>query len=983
MTTISQTIPSYTGGISEQPDHLKAPGTVNDAVNVVPDLTYGLFKRLGAKRVTALPLTISSNESKWFHYYRNEKEGTFIGQIDSTGAVKMWRTKTFVDGNTTYAAGSEVPVVYSTAGTGATETSIKEYLDKDTGTVDHHSQCLQTLTLNDTTFVLNRKVATASGSATASSAPDTYYAYVELKKTENGRQYGLDIGGSGQSNESITSATKVRVTRTGPSSMDNNTGNQGHCPGVGTRVFQLGGLTSGDAPAYNSASIGKNLYFRLTTTGQQGVVGGGDDSEVNDRGDYTCTYTHKIDLYHGGSAWTKDQETTEYTLKGGTYKTTVEAIETHTADVLTNTSTAGGNASLGYAPGFVRPDPTPFDQDTATSAQTILGGLKTHIEYNNNFTATIIGNGLYITSTAAFTVRVLESDLMRVITDSTNDVSNLPTQCKNDYRVLVSNSQASQEDDYYLKFEGTGGYDGPGKWVETTKGGIKNTIDPTTMPHTIKRTAVNQFTVGQFTDSDDESAWTDRYVGDNVTNPKPSFITTNASGPRYISQLSFFRNRLVLLSGSNISLSAPNDLGNFWRETALIVGPNDGISINTSQETPANLTNAIEINAGLVLFSQNEQFLLSTDDSILNPDTAKTSHLSSYYNNKYAGPISLGTTLGFIDDSGRNSRFMEMGQIQAGTEPFVYEHSKVVPRLMDNDLDIFQVSRDNSIIFIGKAGSDTVYGYRWYQVGEQRLLSSWFKWKFAKPIRYFFVTDDSFYFVDQNTDTSVNPTKTFLQRINFIASDEDLSTTQDSTVYDMHLDNWVSKDGGTYTSTTNTTAFSASTWLPYTEAGVNNAKLVMVDSTGRYAECTIAENDEDWTVPGDWTSGTRYVGYLYDMEVDFPKLYPSKAVGNKTVSDINASLVLHRLKLALGRVGVYESTLNRTGKDAYTELYESTPADAYEAGNVPYLLEEIRTIPVYDKNTNTTLTVKSSHPSPATIRSLAWEGDYTTKYRRV
>ena len=34
MTAISQTIPSYTGGISEQPDHLKAPGTVNDAVNV-------------------------------------------------------------------------------------------------------------------------------------------------------------------------------------------------------------------------------------------------------------------------------------------------------------------------------------------------------------------------------------------------------------------------------------------------------------------------------------------------------------------------------------------------------------------------------------------------------------------------------------------------------------------------------------------------------------------------------------------------------------------------------------------------------------------------------------------------------------------------------------------------------------------------------------------------------------------------------------
>ena len=169
MTAISQTIPSYTGGISEQPDHLKTPGTVNDAVNVVPDLTYGLFKRLGAKRVNTLPLTIASGDSKWFHYYRNTEEGTFIGQIALDGSIKMWRTKDFTSGGSTYTAGSEVPVVYGTGG----ETAIKEYLDEDgTATGMHGKKNIQTLTINDTTFILNRKVATASGSATASTGPD-------------------------------------------------------------------------------------------------------------------------------------------------------------------------------------------------------------------------------------------------------------------------------------------------------------------------------------------------------------------------------------------------------------------------------------------------------------------------------------------------------------------------------------------------------------------------------------------------------------------------------------------------------------------------------------------------------------------------------------------------------------------------------------------------------------------------------------------
>ena len=44
MATITQTIPNYALGISEQPDEQKLPGQVRDAVNVVPDITDGLTK---------------------------------------------------------------------------------------------------------------------------------------------------------------------------------------------------------------------------------------------------------------------------------------------------------------------------------------------------------------------------------------------------------------------------------------------------------------------------------------------------------------------------------------------------------------------------------------------------------------------------------------------------------------------------------------------------------------------------------------------------------------------------------------------------------------------------------------------------------------------------------------------------------------------------------------------------------------------------
>ena len=39
MPSVTQTIPSYTGGLSQQPDELKVPGQVKKAQNVLPDVT--------------------------------------------------------------------------------------------------------------------------------------------------------------------------------------------------------------------------------------------------------------------------------------------------------------------------------------------------------------------------------------------------------------------------------------------------------------------------------------------------------------------------------------------------------------------------------------------------------------------------------------------------------------------------------------------------------------------------------------------------------------------------------------------------------------------------------------------------------------------------------------------------------------------------------------------------------------------------------
>ena len=91
MASITQTIPNYTGGISQQPDEFKIPGQVVEAKNVLPDVVGGLQKRPGGKLIGSLSdgSLNSATNGRWFHYYRDEGE-QYIGQISRAGVVRIW-----------------------------------------------------------------------------------------------------------------------------------------------------------------------------------------------------------------------------------------------------------------------------------------------------------------------------------------------------------------------------------------------------------------------------------------------------------------------------------------------------------------------------------------------------------------------------------------------------------------------------------------------------------------------------------------------------------------------------------------------------------------------------------------------------------------------------------------------------------------------------------------------------------------------------
>ena len=1058
MTSITQQIPNYVGGISQQPDELKVPGQVRVAKNVLPDVTHGLLKRPGG-RLIGNELSPYSGDSKWFHYYRDENE-QYIGQIQlSSGEIKMWKC----------ADGTSCTVNYESS----QATDLKNYLKQTNtgGTITDAD--IQTLTLNDYTYLTNRnKPAAMAATVETVRQPE---AYIELKKVAYASQYSVNLFAN-TNLTTVTTATRIKVelekssnnycasdgamgdyterltssyvTRCDDTAGDNR---DAYAPNVGTRIFSIDdGESLTDRGPWNpstdhtyiidvkdsggnSVNRGKDLYFRITTTGQSVPFTSGSDTT------YQARYTTTSDLLYGGQGWLKDDYFYVW-MKNAYYKVTIEEI-----------STSKVQADLG----LIRPEPTSFDTKTTVTAESILGAIRTDIVATGNFTdANVqqIGNGIYITRpSGTFNISTPVGDLLNVLAGSVKDVADLPKQCKHGYVVKVANSEA-EEDDYYVKFIGNNDRDGDGVWEECPEPGVKTTLDAATLPIQLVRQADGTFTVSQI-------AWDDRQVGDTTTVPEPSFIG------KTINKMLFFRNRLVMLSDENVIMSRPGDFYNFWPKSAITFTASDNIDISCSSEYPAIVYDGLQVNSGLVLFTKNQQFMLTTDSDVLSPLTAKINALSTYNFNFESNPISLGTTIAFLDNAGKFTRFFEMQAVLREGEPNVLEQSKNISKLFPKDIDLVANSRENGTIFFGVKGTNKLYGFRYYQTGERRVQQAWFEWELSGTIEHIAMLDDALYAVVKNTGYT-------MQKFSLKLDDNSHTIVEDET-YRVHLDNSKSFNGskvsyvedGDYTKVDHTAAdFSSSgqlyavavstgsdkefnglvskvttfddqgttkvkipgNWKTYdiaatkfltdsaTRAGntvtitytshpfkVGDALQLIFEGSaitdGNYTVASIAEGGNSFTVT-DSASGTVssavdveikstqtpatdiVIGYAFDMEVEFPTLYVTQQEGERFKSDIQSSLVLHRIKMSLGPTGVYDTTLKRIGKPDYTETFESVMADVYTANTVGIDKEQVVTLPVYEKNTNLTFTLKSTHPTPSTLYSINWEGDYSKRY---
>ena len=360
------------------------------------------------------------------------------------------------------------------------------------------------------------------------------------------------------------------------------------------------------------------------------------------------------------------------------------------------------------------------DNTNANNADTgrIANELAVLISANANYVAQSNGSILKIDRVDGNDFTITGSDGLggrglQVIYKSVDSITDLPTQAYQDAKVRVYGDSDTGDDDYWVKFQTSGslttGSYGEGSWIETEAPAI--IIDLDTMPITLVNTGVDAFNLKQFN-------WSDRVVGDDLTNPPPSFVGKN------INDVFFYKNRLGFISDENVIFSESGNFKNFWRSTVTQLLDSAPIDVAVSHTKVAILRHAVATTSRLILFSDRTQFALKGDD-ILTNSTVSITPITSFENDINVKPTTISRYTYFGFQRGQYTGIREYYLDNLVNDFDQNEITSHTPNLIPQDLKIITgTSSEDQIVFLPRNSNEFfLYSYHWQ--GREKVMSSW------------------------------------------------------------------------------------------------------------------------------------------------------------------------------------------------------------------------------------------------------------------
>ena len=918
MAAVSQKIPNLLGGISQQPDPVKLPGQVRDARNIYLDPTFGARKRPPTEFIATLATNVPET-AKWFPIFRdnNERYAVAMYTDGTTGefVVRVWSMND----------GAEAPVTVN-------DDAVAYF---DGAVLDDISQ----VTIADYTLIANKgREVTMSKSNVDVSVNEE--ALVTVNQVAYNSTYSIDLDGSnGTIANEVQGATKITVSPGSFGAYQDG----GGCPNTGAQEHLI-----------NLPGQGKTgLSFRLIITCYAEYI----DSNPSDPfpGYYQSKYRAAVQLNNGGEGW-EVGDVVQVSQGGWSFRITVQEVGT----VLAYNS--DGTVS------FTTP---PNSDGGVLNIADIVQNLANQVNNNiTNYSADSVGNVIKITKTNGERFGIsarggVANTAMEAIKGQAQDVSDLPNQCFDGYILKVSNTAETDSDDYYVRFTTqNAGARGAGSWEETVKPGIDTSLNPGTMPQALIRQADGTFTLGPLNNDSAFGGWGSRDVGDEDTNPEPSFVGKGISG------LFFYMNRMGILCEDAVIMSQPGSYFNYWVVSALTISDADPIDLVASSTEPAILKAAIGAPKGLILFAERSQFLLSTSEIAFAPSTVKMAEISSYYYKSPIQPLSTGISIAFPSENRTYTKILEMAVDSVENRPEVADITRILPEYLPSGLEWGEVLPNNNMLLYGDK-SESVYVFKFFNQGNERQIAGWTRWIFPQKIMMWGSEDD------MSSIVAYDNGRHTLLRMELVDDPDDAPLTLPFSSFTPRLDSYVTRSEVTvqpYDTLFNKVIIPEA-------LRVDGAQYVLISTSASFKATFVRPNyiidGSDWylIVEKNLADGDFYLGIEYTASVELPSIFMTQEGRSDRV---NVPIV-ENLYLDLYYSGSYEVSIEKLGYPTQDLNLEVVPANIYDADEPP--IQEISTlnVPIFSRGDIVKTTIIARDPYPCSITGYSWEGHYNNR----
>jgi hypothetical protein len=204
---------------------------------------------------------------------------------------------------------------------------------------------------------------------------------------------------------------------------------------------------------------------------------------------------------------------------------------------------------------------------------------------------------------------------------------------------------------------------------------------------------------------------------------------------RRITGLFFYQNRLGFLAGESCILSEASEFFNFWPTTVTTMVDSDPIDVAASHTKATTLHHAAAFSEGLLLFSDQTQFLLEHGD-ILSGKTTAVKPITEFECSVKAAPLPAGKDVFFATSRGNFSGVREY-YIKDGDASLAdaYDVSSHVPHYIRGDIHRFMGSvNEDCLLCVTSEARNGLVLYKYFTNGEERLQSSWSKWFFSGEV---------------------------------------------------------------------------------------------------------------------------------------------------------------------------------------------------------------------------------------------------------